>query len=58
MVVLILEKPKLQKVYYKRVEALAKIYNFDVEYITPEILNLNKNSKCSYFDCKCNKKVK
>ena len=51
-VILILKNPKSQMVYYNRVKNLGKIYNFDVEYITPKILNL-KNNKCSYPDCKC-----
>ena len=54
-VVLILEKPKRQMVYFRRVEALGKIHNFDVEYVTPEILNI-KNGRCPYLDCKCNRK--
>jgi len=55
MVVLILEEPKKEMVYYNRVKDLSKIYNFDVEYITPEILHI-KNGKCPYTDCKCHKK--
>ena len=54
-VVLILEKPKRQMVYYWRVFELGKFHNFDVEYVTPSILQL-KNGKCPYMDCKCNKK--
>lgn len=54
-VVLILENPKKQMVYFRRVEALSKVHNFDVEYVTPEILNI-KNGKCPYLDCKCNRK--
>ncbi len=38
-VVLILEDPQKQMVYYKRVKALALKYNFDVEYVTPAILH-------------------
>ena len=53
-VVLILENPKKELCYFKRVQNLAKIYNFDVEYITPKILNI-KNGICIYSDCKCNK---
>lgn len=53
-VVLILENPQKQMVYYKRVENLSKKYDFDTEYITPQILNL-KNGKCPYKDCKCKK---
>ncbi len=36
-VVLILEHPKKQMVYFERVKKLAEIYDFDVEYVTPEI---------------------
>ncbi len=36
-VVLILEKPEKQMVYFRRVKKLAEIYDFDAEYITPEI---------------------
>jgi len=53
-VVLILEDPKKEKVYFKRVQKLAKKHNFDVEYVTLESLNL-KDGKCPYMDCKCNK---
>lgn len=56
-VILILEKPKKQMIYYWRVFELGKLHDFDVEYITPEILQL-KNGKCSYIDCKCNRKLK
>ena len=56
-VVLILENPKKQMVYFKRVQHLGEIYNFDVEYVTSEILNI-KNEKCQYTDCKCHKKVR
>ena len=55
MVVLILEDSKKDFVYLYRVKKLAEIHNFDVEFITPEILNL-KDGKCPYPDCKCNKK--
>ena len=53
-VVLILENPKKEMIYYKRVENLGRIYNFDTEYVTPAILNI-KNGKCQFKDCKCNK---
>ena len=53
-VVLILEKPKKEMVYFNRVKELGKIHNFEVEYVTPEILHLN-NGKCPYLDCKCNR---
>jgi hypothetical protein len=55
MVVLILENPKKEKVYFNRVKKLSKIHNFDVEYVTPIILNI-KDGHCPYIDCKCNKK--
>lgn len=54
-VVLILENPKKEMIYFKRVKKLGKIHGFDVEYVTPDILNLDKNGKCPYADCKCNK---
>ena len=53
-VVLILENPQKQMCYFKRVENLSKIYNFDAEYITKDILNL-KNGKCLNHQCKCNR---
>ena len=37
-VVLILEEPQSQMVYYNRVKRLSCVYNFDVEYITPSYL--------------------
>lgn len=55
MVVLILEDPKKDMVYYNRVKKLAKIHNFDTEYVTPEFLHI-KDGKCPYLDCKCHKK--
>ena len=53
-VVLILENPQKQMCYFKRVENLSKIYNFDAEYIIKDILNL-KNGKCLNPQCKCNR---
>ena len=55
-IVLILEKPRKQMLYYYRVKNLADIYKFEVEFITPEILNPN-NNRCPYSDCKCNKHI-
>lgn len=55
-VVLILEKSADKSTYYKRVEALAKKYNFDVEYMTPQDLHLNENGECPVKKCKCHKK--
>ena len=52
MVVLILEEPEKEMIYYYRVKDLGKIYDFDVEYVTSDILNI-KNGKCNYRDCKC-----
>ena len=40
-VVLILERPEKQMVYFERVKKLAEIYDFDVEYVTPEIFCTN-----------------
>ncbi len=54
-VVLILDNPEVQVVYYKRIQKIAKKYNFDVEYITNDILNLNQKNKCNYPKCKCHK---
>ena len=56
-VVLILEKPKQQMVYFTRIQELGKLHNFDVEFVTPEILQL-KNEKCPYKDCKCQRQKK
>ena len=36
-VVLILENPDKEMCYYQRVKKLGEIYNFDTEYITPNI---------------------
>lgn len=43
-VVLILENPKKEMVYYKRGKKLGKIHGFDVEYVTMDILNLDKKA--------------
>lgn len=43
-IVLILENPEVQMSYYNRIEKLSKIYNFDVEYVTPDIL-IQKQSR-------------
>lgn len=55
MVILILECPSKEYVYLKHVQILGKIYNFDVDYVTPEILNIDKNGKCNNPKCKCKK---
>lgn len=55
MVVLILDNPEKQMIYFKRVQKIAKKYKFDVEYVTNNILRIDKNGNCPYVDCKCNK---
>lgn len=55
MVVLILDNPEKQMVYYYRVKKLAKKYKFDVEYVTNDILTLDKEGKCQNLKCKCHK---
>ena len=40
MVVLIIENTDIDIIYFQRVKKLSEIYNFDVEYVTPKILNL------------------
>ncbi len=55
MVVLILENQKTQMVYFKRILKLSKIYDFDVEYVTNDILNLDDDGKCFNKGCKCYK---
>ncbi len=53
-VVLILENPAKEMKYFERVQRLAFLYDFDAEYITPEILP-TQNGECIYRDCKCHK---
>lgn len=57
-IVLILDSKykQQQMVYYERVKKLGQVYNIDVEYISDEILNLDKKKHCQYKDCKCNRK--
>lgn len=55
MVVLILDCPEKQMVYYNRVKKLGKKYHFDVEYVTNDILKLDENGKCQNPKCKCHK---
>lgn len=55
MVILILENPQKQMLYFNRVKKLANAYNFEVQYVTKDILNLDKNGKCSNPKCKCHK---
>lgn len=55
MVVLILDCTEKQMVYYNRVKRLGKKYHFDVEYVTNDILNIDKEGKCKNPKCKCHK---
>lgn len=55
MVVLILDNPEKQMVYYYRIKKLANKYKFDVEYVTDDILELDKDGKCLNSKCKCHK---
>ena len=57
-VVLILDNKYKDKqmIYFERIKKIGEVYNFEVEYITDDILNLDESGKCPYKDCKCNKK--
>lgn len=52
-VVLILDKPTTQMIYFKRIQRIGKKYNFDTEYVTNDILNLDNEGKCFNPKCKC-----
>ena len=54
-VVLILDNPKTQMVYYKRVQRLGRKYKFDTEYVTDDILQLDESGHCFNPKCKCHK---
>ena len=54
-VVLILDNPKTQMVYYKRAQRLGKKYKFDTEYVTDDILKLDESKQCFNPKCKCHK---
>ena len=54
-VVLILDNPKTQMVYYNRVKTIGKKYHIDTEYVTDEILSINNDGKCNFPECKCHK---
>ena len=56
MVVLILDNPKKQMVYFKRIQKISEKFNFDVEFVTNDILKLDAKGKCNNKQCKCNKK--
>ena len=51
-VVLILDNPEPQMVYYERLKKIGEVYNFDTEFVTNDILKIN-NDKCFYKKCKC-----
>lgn len=59
-VVLILDGAdwKKQLVYYHRIKKIGETYNFDVEYVTDDILQLDENGNCIYVNCKCHKQKK
>ena len=52
-VVLILDEPKAQMTYFKRIRKIGKKYNFDTEYVTNDILKINSDGKCFHSNCKC-----
>ena len=54
-VILIIENHKKDFIYYNRVKDLSKIHDFDIEYVTPAILDLDCYNRCKYKDCRCNK---
>ena len=54
-IVLILDDPSTQMVYFKRVKRIGKKYKFDVEFVTNDILNLGKDGKCQNPNCKCHR---
>lgn len=56
-VVLILDEPDKQMVYFERVQKIAKKYKFDVEYVTNDIIKLNESGQCKYLKCKCHKNI-
>ena len=54
-VVLILDEPCKQMVYFERIQRIGKKYKIDIEYVTNEILNVDENYKCKNPKCKCHK---
>ena len=54
-VVLILDEPCKQMVYFERIQRIGKKYKIDTEYVTNEILNVDENYKCKNPKCKCHK---
>jgi hypothetical protein len=57
-VVLILDNPQEQMVYFHRVRKLAERYGFDIEYVTNDILRTDNEGKCDNPECKCHKQRK
>ena len=59
-VVLILDSKykKQQMVYVDRVKKIGEVYGIEVEYVSDEILNLDKDGKCQNPTCKCHKPKK
>ena len=55
MVVLILDEPEKQMIYYNRVKRIGKKYKFDAEYVTNDILKINEKGNCFNPKCKCHK---
>ena len=57
-VVLILDSKykRQQMIYFERIKKIGQAYNIDVEYVSDEILNIEKRKRCPYKDCKCNQK--
>jgi len=55
MVILILDTPETQMVYYNRVKKIGKKYKFDVGFVTNDVLKLDKDGRCFNPECKCNK---
>ena len=53
-IVLILEDPDSEMIYFNRIKKIARKHHLDAEYITPEILNV-KDKLCPYSDCKCHR---
>lgn len=55
MVVLILNNPNRQIIYYNRVKRIADIHGIDVEYVTDDILHIKNDGTCNYKPCKCHR---
>ena len=54
-VVLILDEPYKQMVYFERIQRIGKKYNIDTEYVTNDILSVDESYKCKNPKCKCHK---